>query len=83
MYIIGGTIKTMAGEDIPRGCIHIVDGKIAEIGRRDEIRIHPAASERVIEAENGLIMPGLIEAHCHMGITEEKRGWRETTAMRR
>lgn len=74
MYIIGGTIKTMAGEDIPRGCIHIVDGKIAEIGRRDEIRIHPAASERVIEAENGLIMPGLIEAHCHMGITEEKKG---------
>lgn len=74
MYILGGTVKTMAGEDIPEGCIHIVDGKIAEIGRRDEIAVHPAAHERVLEVENGLIMPGIIEAHCHMGITEEKKG---------
>lgn len=74
MYIIGGTIKTMAGKDIPDGCIHIVNGKIAEIGRRDEVAVHPAASERVIKIENGLIMPGMIEAHCHMGITEEKKG---------
>lgn len=74
MYIVGGTIKTMAGGDIPDGCIRIAEGKIAEIGRRDEIRIHPAACERVIEVKNGLIMPGIIEAHCHMGITEEKKG---------
>lgn len=74
MYIVGGTIKTMTGEDIPDGCIHVVDGKIAEIGRRDEIAVHPAAYEKVLEIENGLIMPGLIEAHCHMGITEEKKG---------
>lgn len=74
MYIIGGIIKTMAGEDIPDGCIHIVEGKIAEIGRRDEVTVHPAAYERVLEVTNGLIMPGIIEAHCHMGITEEKKG---------
>lgn len=74
MYIVGGIIKTMAGEDIPEGCIHVVDGKIAEIGRRDEIVVHPAAYERVLEIEDGLIMPGIIEAHCHMGITEEKKG---------
>lgn len=74
MYIVGGMIKTMAGEDIPQGCIHVVDGKIAEIGKRDEVAVHPAAHERVLEIENGLIMPGIIEAHCHMGITEEKKG---------
>lgn len=64
----------MAGKDIADGCIHIVDGKIAEIGKRDEVSIHPAAHERVIEIKNGIIMPGIIEAHCHMGITEEKKG---------
>ena len=74
MYIVGGTIKTMAEGDIRDGCIRIAEGKIAEIGRRDEIRIHPAACERVIEVKDGLIMPGIIEAHCHMGITEEKKG---------
>lgn len=74
MYILGGRIKTMAGEDIPDGCIRIANGKIAEIGRRDEIKVHPAACERVLEVRDGLIMPGIIEAHCHMGITEEKKG---------
>lgn len=63
MYIVGGTIKTMAEGDIRDGCIRIAEGKIAEIGRRDEIRIHPAACERVIEVKDGLIMPGIIEAH--------------------
>jgi len=74
MYITGGTIKTMAGKDIADGCIHIADGKIAEIGRRDEVPFHPAAHERVLEIRDGIIMPGIIEAHCHMGITEEKKG---------
>lgn len=74
MYIVGGIIKTMAGEDIPDGCIHVVGGKIAEIGRRDEVTVHPAAYEKVLEIKKGLVMPGIIEAHCHMGITEEKKG---------
>ncbi|MCI8695073.1 MAG: amidohydrolase [Lachnospiraceae bacterium] len=74
MYIIGGLIKTMAGRDIRDGCIRIQDGKIAEIGRRDEVKFHPAPCEEVIEIRDGLIMPGIIEAHCHMGITEEKKG---------
>lgn len=64
----------MAGPDIEDGCIHIENGKIAEIGRRDEIKIQPADCEPVIQATEGVIMPGLIEAHCHMGITEEKKG---------
>lgn len=74
MYILGGIIKTMAGEDIVDGCIHVADGKITEIGTRDEVKLHPAAHERVIEVKNGIIMPGIIEAHCHMGIMEEKKG---------
>ena len=28
----------------------------------------------MLVVKEGLIMPGLIEAHCHMGITEEKKG---------
>lgn len=74
MYIIGGIIKTMAGPDIEDGVIHVTDGKIAEIGRRGEVDVHPAGNEQILEIENGIIMPGLIEAHCHMGITEEKKG---------
>lgn len=73
MYIVGGIIKTMAGSDMEDGVIHVENGKITQIGRRDEIEIHPACCERVIEVKNAVIMPGIIEAHCHMGITEEKK----------
>ncbi len=74
MYILGGIIKTMAGEDIQDGYLHIVNGKIESVGRRDESAVHPASCERVIRIQDGIIMPGIIEAHCHMGITEEKKG---------
>lgn len=74
MYIIGGRIMTMAGEEISEGVIHIVDGKIAKVGHKGQVPIEPVAGERVLVVKDGLIMPGLIEAHCHMGITEEKKG---------
>lgn len=64
----------MTGADIENGYIRIENGRIAEIGRRDEMNIHPADCGQVIEVPEGVIMPGLIEAHCHMGITEEKKG---------
>lgn len=74
MYIVGGTIKTMTHGDIAEGVLYIRDGKVAAVGRKDEIPISPDEGERVIVAEHGLIMPGILEAHCHMGITEEKKG---------
>ncbi len=74
MYIIGGLIKTMAGKDIADGYIRTENGRIKEIGKRKGAAIRPENGERVIEVRDGLILPGLIEAHCHMGITEEKKG---------
>ena len=74
MYIVGGKIKTMAGREIEDGILRIKDGKIAELGSREEIAILPDEQEQVLMVKNALIMPGIIEAHCHMGITEEKKG---------
>jgi len=74
MYIVGGRIITVSGEEIPKGVIHIENGKITEIGPADNISVNPRNGEKVITVQNGVIMPGIIEAHCHMGITEEKKG---------
>lgn len=52
------------------GCILCEDGKIAEIA----FRIPEDDSMRVISAAGAWTMPGLVEAHCHMGITEERKG---------
>ena len=38
-------------------------------------KIAPPKGEYIdLDAQGGWILPGLIEAHCHIGITEEKKG---------
>ena len=74
MILIGGRMKTMAGPDIPYGFLHIVDGKIREIGPLESGETISDRGEQIVMLPPGIIMPGIIEAHCHMGITEEKKG---------
>lgn len=76
LYIIGGKILTMAGEIWEKGYICIENGKIRELGPMKDGAPFPLpeGGAEVINALGLLVMPGLIEAHCHMGITEEKKG---------
>lgn len=74
MYIINGRIKTMAGPEIECGAIRILNGKIAEVGSMGRIAVNPEDGEDVLDVPGALVMPGIMEAHCHMGITEEKKG---------
>lgn len=46
------------------------------------MKLQPEEGEQVVIAKNALIMPGIIEAHCHMGIMEEKRARKGMTVMR-
>ncbi|MCM1182446.1 MAG: amidohydrolase [Roseburia sp.] len=54
------------------GSILIEAGKILEVA--PEIALPESADCKIIDINHKLVMPGLIEAHCHMGITEEKKG---------
>lgn len=74
MYIVGGRVLTMAGEEYAEGVLRLVNGKIAAVGKMGEIPVEPEEGEQVLEVPGAWVMPGLIEAHCHMGITEEKKG---------
>lgn len=58
------------------GFLLIENGKILKIGDMKELGTLPEknAETDVIDAGGRLVMPGIIEAHCHMGITEEKKG---------
>lgn len=63
---------TMAGYIHENGSILLEDGKIQAVGN---IQVDERKEDLlVIDARGGWVMPGLIEAHCHMGITEEKKG---------
>ena len=68
--IKNGKILTMAGKSFERGCILIDGSKIVAV----EEEIEATNDMEVIDARGGWVMPGIIEAHCHVGITEEKKG---------
>lgn len=71
MYIVHGNIMTMEGQDFSDGFLEIKNGKIASLGNMRDCK-NPDGE--VLDVQGNLVMPGIIEAHCHMGITEEKKG---------
>jgi len=57
-----------------RGAVLIRDGRIAAIGRADEMRkAHPAA--RITDHGQGLILPGFVDAHAHYPQTAIIASW--------
>ena len=68
LLIKNGYIKTMAGADIPSGCVLIGDdGKILSVSEN----IAAPEGAQVIDAEGRLVTPGCVEAHCHAGLGAE------------
>lgn len=73
LLIKNGKLLTMAGKSYDSGSILIKDSKIVEIG--ENIIVEEKDISESIDASGCWVMPGLIEAHCHVGITEEKKGF--------
>ncbi len=71
LLIKNGKIFTMAGQVIENGCILVKDGKIAEVAQQIEA---PVGAE-VIDAGGRMVIPGMIDAHCHLGMWETAIGF--------
>jgi 5-methylthioadenosine/S-adenosylhomocysteine deaminase len=70
IIIEGGTLITMSEEHAPisKVRISIKKDKIIDIQTYDNRYQHPAGAE-IIDARNGIIMPGLINTHSHTAMT--------------
>lgn len=64
---------TMAGNVYEHGYILIQDRKIIEIG--EKFKESGRDITNVIDASNCWVLPGIIEAHCHLGISELRKGF--------
>ena len=72
LLIKNGHIKTMAGPELENGDVLIGDdGRIVVVGEG----IEAPADCMVIDAQGRLVTPGLVEAHCHIGLHNEAVGW--------
>lgn len=67
LAITGGRVLTMAGKNYERATVLIKDGKIEAVG--EDVKVPPGAEE--VDASGRLVLPGFIDAHCHVGVVEE------------
>lgn len=73
MDIINGKILTMEDEIYECGYVRIQGRKIEEVGDMSDYA-SKSNCDRVLDVNRAWVMPGLIESHAHIGITEEKWG---------
>ena len=66
MRILNGVVHTMAGPVIPHGYVEVENGKIRAVGEMSAWTA--AAAGPVYDAGGGHILPGFIDAHCHLGM---------------
>ena len=62
----------MEDKNFERGYVRTKGKVIEEVGNMSSLA--PGEDEEIIDVKGAWVLPGLIEAHCHIGITEEKWG---------
>ena len=71
ILIKNAKILTMADKNYDKGDILIKEGKIAEVAES----ITTPKGCQVIDAKGLWALPGFIDAHCHIGVFEDKMGF--------
>lgn len=64
ILIKGGTVITVTGGTIENGEVLLKDGKIADVGKN----LKAPKNTIVIDAAGKFVMPGIIDAHSHIGV---------------
>ena len=71
LALVSGTIVPVVGDEIRAGVVLIEAGRIVAVAERATV---PAGAE-VVDVSGRYVLPGLIDAHTHVGIFEEGIGW--------
>jgi imidazolonepropionase-like amidohydrolase len=71
LAIVGGQVIPIEGAPFRDGVILVEDGVIRALGT--DVRV-PDGVERV-DATGKVVLPGLVDAHTHLGVHEEAEGW--------
>ena len=70
--ITGGRVVPIEGDPVDAGTVLVRDGKIAAVeGPGFAV---PDGAE-VVDATGKWVLPGFIDAHAHVGVSEEAEGW--------
>jgi imidazolonepropionase-like amidohydrolase len=71
--LTGGRVLTMTGQTHDPGFVQMDGGKIVAVGAMSDLPTLPAEAERV-DVSGKWVLPGLIDAHTHVGVGEQGMG---------
>jgi imidazolonepropionase-like amidohydrolase len=69
--ITDGKVMTITQGTLERGTVLVEGGRIVAVGEHVEI----PEDAQVYDATGKVVMPGLIDAHCHVGLFPDGIGW--------
>lgn len=69
--ITNGKVMTMTQGTLPEATVLVEGGRIVAIGENVEI----PEDAQVYDATGKVVMPGMIDAHCHVGLFPDGIGW--------
>jgi cytosine/adenosine deaminase-related metal-dependent hydrolase len=67
MIIRSRIVVPMAGEPIESGAVAVEENKITSVGRFEDVKRHYSGD--VLDLGEQILLPGLINAHCHLDYT--------------
>jgi len=67
MLLRARIILPVSAPPIDNGAVRVEGGRIQTVGRRDEIT--PVSGEEILDLGEMIVLPGLINAHCHLDYT--------------
>ncbi|AXH95809.1 amidohydrolase [Ornithinimicrobium avium] len=71
--LLGGRVVTIDQEPLEDGAVLLRDGRVEAVGGRADVAV-PEDAE-VVDCTGGWLLPGLVDAHVHLGVWEEGEGW--------
>ncbi|RIK16784.1 MAG: amidohydrolase [Acidobacteria bacterium] len=71
--LVGARVVPIDGDPLEDGVVVLRDGRVESVGGRDQVAV-PGDAE-VVDAGGGWLLPGLVDAHVHLGVWEEGEGW--------
>src|SRR5215467_5273802 len=67
MIIRARIVVTMDGVPIENGAVGILENRIVDVGRFDDVKTRNTGE--IIDLDEQILLPGLINAHCHLDYT--------------
>jgi SAM-dependent methyltransferase len=75
VIVRGGPIYTLVPDRPWAEALAVRDGRILAVGRETDVLALRGPRTRVVDADGGMVLPGLVDVHSHLGFGGQAAAW--------